>query len=184
MVKEKTGNTEEQTESDTAVDNEEKVEIAIEERQKIANLVVDKYAKWSFGIGFIPVPAVDFVALMGTQVKMLHEVAQVYGHSYGSNTIRNTVGALLSAALPQSATNASMGSFIKSIPVFGGLVGAFVMPTACAAATYALGVVFIKHFESGGTFLDIDLTVMKSQVKEIAAKYRKNKEKESASVAS
>jgi uncharacterized protein (DUF697 family) len=184
MVKEKTSSAEEPAASETAVDSDEKVEIAIDERPKIANLVVDKYAKWSFGVGFIPIPAVDLVALLGTQMKMLHEVAQVYGYSYSSNKIRSTVGALLSAALPQSATNASVGSFIKSIPIFGGLVGAFVMPTACAAATYALGIVFIKHFESGGTFLDVDLSVMKSQVKEIADKYRKNKEKEGVSVAS
>jgi hypothetical protein len=30
------------------------------------------------------------------------------------------------------------------------------MPAFGAAATYAVGQVFIQHFESGGTFLDFD----------------------------
>ena len=31
------------------------------------------------------------------------------------------------------------------------------LPTFAAASTFALGRVFTKHFESGGTFLDFDL---------------------------
>ena len=30
------------------------------------------------------------------------------------------------------------------------------MPAAAGASTYAVGQVFIQHFESGGTFLDFD----------------------------
>jgi uncharacterized protein (DUF697 family) len=184
MVDEKDNITEENSSGESAIENEEKTVVASEDRRQVANLLVDKYAKWSFGIGFIPVPAFDLVALTGTQMKMLHEISQVYGYKYLDNTIRNTVGALLGSSLPQTATNASVGSFIKSIPVFGTAVSIFVMPTACAATTYAIGNVFIKHFESGGTFLDIDLGLMKSQVKELAEKYRKNKDKEKEGTAS
>ncbi len=151
--------------------------VAPDERYDVANLIVDKYAKWSFGVGLIPTPAADLIALTGVQMKMLHEIARVYGYSFSDNKFRNTVGALLSSALPHTASKASLGSFVKSIPVLGSAVGMIVMPAACAAATYALGIVFIKHFESGGSFLDIDLGLMKSQVREVADKYRKNKAK-------
>ena len=47
------------------------------------------------------------------------------------------------------------GSALKLVPVLG--IFCFVaMPTFNAAITYAVGKVFIQHFELGGTFLDFD----------------------------
>jgi uncharacterized protein (DUF697 family) len=184
MTEEMDNTTEAKPTDEAGLEKEEDTIVAIEDRQQVAELLVDKYAKWSFGIGLIPVPAIDLVALTGTQIKMLHEISQVYGYKYTNNTIRNSVAALVGSSLPQTAHNMSVGSFLKSIPVFGSAVSMIVMPTACAAATYAIGNVFIKHFESGCTFLDIDFGVMKSQVREIAEKYRKNKNKEKTSTVS
>jgi uncharacterized protein (DUF697 family) len=184
MVEKKDNSEGDDLSDERLVENEEKTEISPEDKRQVANLLVDKYAKWSFGIGFVPVPAIDLVALTGTQMKMLHEISQVYECKYRDNGIRNSVAALLGASLPQTASNVSVGSFVKSIPLFGSAVSLIVMPTASAAATYAIGNVFIKHFESGGTFLDIDVGLMKSQVKEIAEKYRRNKNKEKTSTVS
>ena len=41
------------------------------------------------------------------------------------------------------------------IPLFG-IFSFAAMPTLNAAISYAVGKVFIQHFESGGTFLDFD----------------------------
>jgi hypothetical protein len=46
------------------------------------------------------------------------------------------------------------------------------MPVAATAATYAIGTVFVKHFESGGTFLTINMRSMTAQVSDIANQYR------------
>jgi uncharacterized protein (DUF697 family) len=47
-------------------------------------------------------------------------------------------------------------SMLKSVPIIGTIVGAFVMPLLSAGATYAIGKAFIQHFESGGTLLDFN----------------------------
>jgi len=162
----------------TADSDQQTEAVADENREKAADLIVDKYTKWSFGIGFIPAPVVDLVALTGVQLKMLDEIARVYGQSFNENKVRSILSALISGALPQTSATAGVSSFLKGIPVLGTAVGLAIMPIASAAATYAVGCVFIKHFESGGTFLDIDIKSMLGQVKETASRYRKDKKKE------
>ena len=49
-----------------------------------------------------------------------------------------------------------MGAGVKTIPVVGTTIGVITMPTLSVATTCALGRVFIQHFETGGTFLDLD----------------------------
>jgi uncharacterized protein (DUF697 family) len=45
--------------------------------------------------------------------------------------------------------------------VIGPLVGVAVIPAFASASTFALGRVFTKHFESGGTLLNFDLETAK-----------------------
>ena len=47
-------------------------------------------------------------------------------------------------------------SVLKAVPIFGTIVGSFVMPVLSAGATYAIGKAFIQHFASGGTLLDFN----------------------------
>src|SRR5262249_52323614 len=49
-----------------------------------------------------------------------------------------------------------LGSAAKMIPFVGPLVGGLSMPLFSGAATYAIGQVFIQHFETGGTLLDFE----------------------------
>ena len=46
-----------------------------------------------------------------------------------------------------------MSSFIKSVPLVGTAV-VIATPALSVAATYAIGMVFIQHFATGGTLLD------------------------------
>ena len=87
--------------------------VADEDRDAVAQLIVDKYTKWSFGSGFIPVPAIDLVALTGIQMKMIGEIAKVYGQSYGENKLRGTVSALIGGSFPQTLGGAGLSSFLK-----------------------------------------------------------------------
>ncbi len=48
------------------------------------------------------------------------------------------------------------GSFLKSLSPVGYVVNASLMPATTGASTYAVGKVFIQHFESGGTLLDFE----------------------------
>jgi len=57
-------------------------------------------------------------------------------------------------------------SAVKFIPGIGALAGGVSMAVLSAASTYALGEVFKKHFESGGSFLDFNPESLKDYYNE------------------
>jgi uncharacterized protein (DUF697 family) len=127
-----------------------------EEREQQARGIVDRYVKWSFGAGLLPIPLLDVATITGVQLRMLSQLAKHYGVEFRENAAKSVVSALLGGLLPTNLAYGGIGSLVKSIPLVGQLAGIVVLPTFASAATYAVGRVFIQHFESGGTFLDFD----------------------------
>jgi len=119
-----------------------------------AEAIINKYVPWSMGAGFIPVPLVDVVALTGIQVKMLADISAVYGVEFSENRGKSIVISLLGGLGSTSLAAGAVGSLVKSIPGVGLWLGAATLPVIAGAITFAVGKVFIQHFESGGTFLN------------------------------
>lgn len=137
--------------------------------------IVSKYVKWSFGAGLIPAPLVDLVAVTAIQVKMISEIGEVYGKSFSEHGIRAIVTSVLGGALPHTLKTQAKRSVFKLIPGLGTVVGLAVMPTLSAASTYAVGNIFIKHFESGGDFLSLNIDAAKEEAETLITKYRNKK---------
>lgn len=108
------------------------------------------------GAGLIPVPFIDLVAVSGVQLKMLAEISKIYGVEFQETRGKAIIASLIGYVVPSTLSFGSVGSLLKAIPVVGQLVGAPSMVLFCGASTYALGKVFIQHFESGGTFLSFE----------------------------
>jgi uncharacterized protein (DUF697 family) len=120
-----------------------------------AERIVNGYMGWSAGAGLIPVPLADLAAIGAVQLKMLERLANLYGVEFKTNVVKSLIGALIgSSGSVMLAVPAA--SLLKIVPVVGHLAALFTEPAMAAAATYALGKVFIQHFESGGTFLDFN----------------------------
>lgn len=124
-------------------------------RDQQAMAMVSSYVPWAASAGMIPVPSVDLAALLGLQLRMLSKLAKMYDIPFLENGVKSTVSAMLGTVLASSA-GASLGSLIKAVPVVGTYIGFVAAPGAFAAATYAIGRVFVTHFEAGGTFLNFD----------------------------
>lgn len=149
-----------------------KSEIDISSHEQKSLKVVKKYMLWSLGAGLIPVPLLDIATVTGVQMKMISEISKVYGVEFKESRAKNSVSALFSSVSANTFAYGTVGSAIKSIPVFGTLVGSVTMPFFSGAFAYALGSVFINHFENGGTFLDFDSEKVKAQFSEM---FRKGK---------
>lgn len=139
-----------------------------------ADAIVRKYMNWSFAGGLVPLPVVDVVAVSGVQTKMLLDLAKLYDIPFKANIAKELVGTLLGSALPSAATGGAFALGIKSIPVVGTALGVLTMPALSVAATYAVGRVFIAHFESGGTLLDFDAARMREHFRAEFEAARKN----------
>lgn len=121
---------------------------AIEARQ-----IVGEYAMWSMVAGMVPLAAVDLALIAGVQLRMLERLSAYYRVPFAQNAARAAVAALLGSLGPGALKYSVVGQTLKSIPLVGPLLGMMTVPGFAMAFTYAIGRVFIEHFESGGTFL-------------------------------
>lgn len=136
-----------------------------------ANKIVSRYVKWSAGAGIIPFPVWDIAAVSATQIKMLHALANHYNVEFKKELVRSILGSLLGGVSSRILAYGSVGQVAKSVPGVGTLFGMIAMPITSAASAYAVGKVFIKHFEMGGTFLDFNTSSSREYFeKELAEK--------------
>lgn len=138
------------------------------ERNKHAETIIRNHVIWSLGAGFIPVVAADVLAVSALQLDMIRQLCRVYDVNFSETQGKAIVTSLTSSTIARlSAT-----SVAKLIPVVGTLIGGVTNSIFAGASTYALGEVFKKHFESGGTILDFDPERLKKLYKE---KFEKGK---------
>jgi uncharacterized protein (DUF697 family) len=128
---------------------------------KQANAVTSKYVKGTVALGLVPVPIFDAVALAAAQLKMVHSLAKIYEIEFSKSLGKSLIAALLGGAIPLSLRT-SLYSLCKTVSFLGQAVGILGMSILCGSSTYALGKVFIQHFESGGTLLDFDSDKMRT----------------------
>ncbi|MDO9104805.1 MAG: DUF697 domain-containing protein [Methylovulum sp.] len=120
-----------------------------------AQELVKKSMYVSMAAGLVPVPLFDFLAISAIQVEMLRRMSHLYGVTFMEGKVKNFLGALVGGSFPTSFAPLFAG-LSKMIPVIGTTIGAVTLPLMAGASTYAIGKVFIQHFESGGTFLTFD----------------------------
>ncbi|HVX40336.1 MAG TPA: DUF697 domain-containing protein [Gemmatimonadaceae bacterium] len=110
----------------------------------------------SFGAGFIPVPWVDVAGISAAQLNMLHRMAEIYGIPFREDWGKAVIGALLGGVSARWIADSVIGTGAKLVPLVGNVIAYATLPVAAAATSYAVGKIFIQHFESGGTFLDFE----------------------------
>lgn len=142
-----------------------------DDRTAQAHDLVKRHTWYSGGVGLIPIPYVGTIANMGVQLKMLKSLSDHYGVEFSDDLGKKLIGALLGGLTP-NLTAETASSLLKSIPMVGGLISMATTPLVNSAATYAVGRVFIQHFESGGNLLNFDPEKMKAY---FAEQYDKGK---------
>jgi uncharacterized protein (DUF697 family) len=118
--------------------------------------IVNSHVALAMGAGFVPLPLLDLVAVSGVQLKLLKALGDLYGVPFTENRVKSIVTSLLGGVGSTSLAVASVGSVAKIVPGLGPVLGVVTLPVVAGAVTYAVGKVFIQHFESGGTFLTFD----------------------------
>jgi len=147
---------------DSAVSLEGKLTAATRaERLANAHTLAKHYVLAAAGTALIPVPLADLGALMALQVKLVHGLATHYAVPFKDNLARSVIASLLSGASWKLGVLA-LSSLAKAVPGLGGLAGGRGMAVVSASVTYAVGEVFIRHFEASGSLLDFDPAKMKA----------------------
>jgi len=129
--------------------------------------VVKKHVLGAVGVGFIPLPLVDYAALTGLQLNMLRQLAKMYEIPFSKDKVKNLLTPLVGAAIPGLTAAPLAMSLAKFIPVIGQAAAFVTMPVLAGATTYAVGKVFVQHLASGGTFLTFDPEKVKQYYEEM-----------------
>ncbi len=140
----------------TATETEATAAETTETEMVDVNKIVKQHALVAAGVGFLPLPIVDYVALIGVQLNLLRKLAEIYDVPFFEDKVKHLITPLVGAAFPGLVGGPLMFSLTKFIPFLGSTVGIVTMPILGGATTYAVGKVFIQHFASGGTFLTFD----------------------------
>ena len=133
------------------------------ERQIAAEAKV-KRAMWYGGAaGILPLPLVDLALISGVQIKLIADISELYDIPFSKHVVRSSIAALVGGVVPVSGLSTGSASMVKAVPFVGPLIGLAVAPAFAAATTWAVGKVFIAHFESGGTLLDFSVSKARQQ---------------------
>ena len=138
----------------------------------VARQIVNQYTVYGAASGLLPLPGLDVAAIVGTQIKMIAELAQLYDKPFAEHAVKGYVAALLGGVLPVSGFTAAFGSAVKAVPGIGTLLGMFVMPGVAGASTWAVGKIFAAHFESGGDLADFNVDAARERFRHEFARAR------------
>lgn len=139
------------------------------ERSKHVDTIIRNHVIWSMGAGLIPVLVADVFAVSALQLDMIRQMCKVYDVDFSETQGKAIVTSLTSSTVARITA----GSLVKMLPVVGSIIGGVTVSIFAGATTYALGQVFKRHFESGGTILDFDPARLKKLYKEQFEKGKK-----------
>lgn len=125
-------------------------------KELYAQNIIRNNVLWSIGAGAVPVPIFDLAAITVVQIKMIYELSRLYEVPFNRSLVANLIASLVGSAGSVIPGGIIALGFIKLVPVVGMVGGLASIPTAAAAATYAVGQTFLMHFESGGTLLTFE----------------------------
>jgi uncharacterized protein (DUF697 family)/cell wall-associated NlpC family hydrolase len=155
------------------------VEVAGSECLAEANSIVKKYVYFSFGTSFLPLPLLDTTLLVALNLKMIHSLSKIYNVPYNRNLGKSIVLSLLGGINAFSVSALTIRGLLKIVPGAGYLSGlTFISVSAITSSTtYAIGKVFISHFESGGNLLNLRPEKFKDFVNEkVEERLKKDKD--------
>ncbi|MGU3493766.1 YcjF family protein [Xanthobacteraceae bacterium A53D] len=150
----------------TAVAAAETETVDVLARSLTADSTIKNYVIASVGASIIPVPLVDIAAVVGIQLRMIQKLSQLYGQPFSERIGRSVIASLAGGVIGYGAGVTVAVSLTKIIPGVGWMLGMASLPLVAGGTTYAIGHVFAKHFEDGGTMLDISPSKMQAYYRE------------------
>jgi uncharacterized protein (DUF697 family) len=147
-----------------ATTDKEKESTVLAESSEVKS-ILKNHVYLSAGMGLVPIPIVDMAGLTAIQIDMIYKLSKVYNLPFSKDRVKSIISALAGSIAPVMLTG-SVASFLKIIPIVGSFAGPLAVGGTGAAFTYALGKVFIQHFETGGNILNFDPVKMQKYFKE------------------
>ncbi|MFC4159108.1 YcjF family protein [Chitinimonas lacunae] len=127
-------------------------EESVSARRHYAEDIVREHALLAGASMAIPVPLIDTLASFAIQLKLVRRLCQLYSVDFTEHRLR----ALLAATVGGVSTGWAAGSALAAVSVASFFTSFVPSAVIASGLTYAIGQVFIAHFETDGTLSDLD----------------------------
>jgi uncharacterized protein (DUF697 family) len=127
-------------------------------RRAAAMRIVRRYAAVSAAAGAaIHSPLLDVAALGGVHISLIRDLTHHYGGEFSEQAARGVVVAIGASVLPGTIGTIAGHKALGLLPFITPGAGLLVMAASSAAASYAVGSIFVRHFEAGGSLATFNL---------------------------
>lgn len=123
----------------------------------------------AMGIGLIPSSLVNIAGIAGIEVKLIRDLAVIYAFPVPHQLVAYKVLISLIGSIGPVYLSTQMHTALKGVPLIGHAVYVGLLSITGGAAVYAVGKIFQKHYESGGTFLSSENSVLRTWFKKYYA---------------
>ncbi|MBP2229021.1 YcjF family protein [Azospirillum agricola] len=137
-----------------------------------ADNVIKDHVIASVAVATVPLPLVDVAGIAAIQLRMIQKLSQLYGKPF-SDSLGRSVIASLAGSVGGLTAGALASSLVKVIPGVGWALSVATLPLVAGSSTYAIGRVFVKHYQAGGSLADLDAAKFKAFYRE---QFEKGKE--------
>jgi len=127
--------------------------------------IIKHYSLISAGVGFVPLPLLNWAGIITAQALMVAEIGRAFGVAPTTKERIRTLIVALVASIFQKEIGIRLAGGLLLVPVIGSVAAIFATPAMAWAATQGVGKVFETHFASGGTFLDFDPVKVQAKMK-------------------
>ncbi len=120
------------------------------------NKLVRNHSIVNGALGIIPIGPLGVPLIIANALKMLHKLSKIYGVEFKKDVGKSVISGFLVGCGTFSISGRLIWGLSTAIPIAAPVIGVITRPIFASAMMYALGHLFIQHFESGGTFLNFD----------------------------
>jgi uncharacterized protein (DUF697 family) len=139
-----------------------------EERAKralAADGIIKNYVIGAVSVGIVPVPFIDIAGATALQLRMIKKLSDLYEKDFSEEIVRSIIASLGGGFLGYGVGVMAL-SAVKTVPGIGWMVGMMSVPVFLGASTYAIGKVFVKHYDEGNTIFDLNVKAWKEYHRE------------------
>jgi uncharacterized protein (DUF697 family) len=137
-----------------------------------ADNIIKKHIIGAMAVGLVPFPIVDMVSVAMIEVNMITELAAAYDFPFPGRLIGYKLLISLAGAVGPVILSLEFKNVVRGLPLVGYAIFVGAISLSSGFSVYAVGKIFQKHFESGGTFLSSNNIVLRNFFAEKKAEAR------------
>ena len=115
---------------------------------------MQRHAAYSIVGGIVPLPLVNAASVTAINLRMVKVLSELYGVPFVRDRARAVIIALMGGIMPTGVGALTTATLLYIIPG-SSLLGLAMSSVTAAACTRGIGRIFVEHFESGATTLDV-----------------------------